>query len=80
MWWTSAWGVLLVVLLLLSHGEPVCEGPLILAVDESFPPQCDDPTAALPSIGGVLYLIGFVPTMALAALRHRREQAVDHQA
>jgi hypothetical protein len=77
MWWTSAWGVLLIVLLLLSHGEPVCEGPLILAVDESFPPQCDDPTAALPSIGGVLYLIGFIPTMLLAAFIPGRARAID---
>ena len=76
MWWTSAWGVLLIVLLVLSHGEPVCEGPLILAVDESFPRQCEDPTAALPLIGGVLYLIGFVPTMALAAFLRARARAV----
>jgi hypothetical protein len=74
MWWTSAWGVLLIVALLLSHGEPVCEGPLILSVDESFPPQCDDPTAALPLVGAAVYLLGFVPTMvgtAIAGARHR---------
>lgn len=71
-WWTSAWGVLLIVALLLSHGEPVCDGPLILAVDESFPPQCDDPVAALPLVGSVLYAIGFVPTTFLVALLRRR--------
>ena len=55
------------------------EPPLILSVDESFPPQCDDPTAALPLVGGVLYLIGFVPTMLLAAFLHGRDRAIGDE-
>ena len=61
-----------------SDGEPVCTGPLILGVDDSDPPQCDDPVAGLPAVGFLLLLVSGVATMimfalwsALGALRRR---------
>ncbi len=72
MLWSIIWVVVLVVAYLASNGEPVCEGPLILAVDESFPPQCDEPIAALPMVGVITYVIGFVPSMLLAAFLQAR--------
>ncbi|WP_395153084.1 hypothetical protein [Ilumatobacter sp.] len=71
--WSLIWLVLLAVAYLLSHGEPVCEGPLILATDDSFPPQCDDPSAALPTVGLLLYAIGFFPSMLLAGILQARD-------
>lgn len=65
--WTLIWLVLLVIAYLVSEGEPVCEGPLILAVNDSFPPQCDAPSAALPTVGLALYAVGFFPSMLVAA-------------
>ena len=39
----AAWTVLIVAVavlgLLMSEGEPVCEGPFIFSVDDSLPPQ-----------------------------------------
>lgn len=36
--------------LLTSGGEPVCEGPFITEVDDSFPPQCPSPVEFLPTV------------------------------
>jgi hypothetical protein len=71
--WSLIWLVLLVVAYLASDGEPICEGPLILSVDDSFPPQCDAPSAALPTVGLFLYAIGFFPAMLLAAVLQARD-------
>ena len=56
-----------------SEGEPVCDGPLILAVNDSSPPQCDAPSAALPTVGLILYAIGFFPSMLLTAVLQARD-------
>jgi hypothetical protein len=45
--WVVVCVVLVATLLLWSEGEPVCEGPLILDVDDSDPPQCDRPIVGL---------------------------------
>lgn len=66
--WSLVWVVLLAVAYFMSEGEPVCKGPLILSVDDSDPPQCPDPSAALLTVGFVLYLVGIVPSMAIAAV------------
>ncbi len=47
--WVVVCTLLVLVALATSTGEPVCEGPLILGVDDSDPPQCDDPISALPA-------------------------------
>ena len=65
--WTVVWVLLLGALLISSEGEPVCEGPLILEVADSYPPDCDDPIAGLPTVGSMLYIAGFTVTTALAA-------------
>ena len=39
--WAVVFGVLTAALFLMTNGEPVCEGPLIVDVDDSSPPQCD---------------------------------------
>jgi hypothetical protein len=48
----TAWTVLALVVvvagLLTSDGEPICEGPFIVQVDDSFPPQCPSPLLAVP--------------------------------
>ena len=47
----SLWLGTLAVFWFTSEGEPVCEGPLILDVDDSFPPQCDPPIDSVISVG-----------------------------
>ena len=59
---------MLVLAFFVSEGEPVCEGPLILDVDDSDPPQCDGPIAGLPSVGLALYAVGFTITTGLAVV------------
>lgn len=71
--WSVLWAALLMLAYLASHGEPVCTGPLILEVNESYPLQCDDPMAAVPMVGFVLYAIGFFPSMMLAAVLRTRD-------
>ena len=66
--WSILWIVLLVVAYLASEGEPVCEGPLILAVAESNPPKCDSPLAGLPRVGLTLYALGFAAATTIAAV------------
>ena len=39
--WAVVFGVLTAALFLMTNGEPVCEGPLIVDVDDSSPPQCN---------------------------------------
>lgn len=66
--WAVVWVLLLGALFISSEGEPVCEGPLILDVADSYPPDCDDPIAGLPTVGSMLYIAGFTVTTALAAI------------
>ena len=39
--WAVVFGVLTAALFLMTNGEPVCEGPLIVDVEDSSPPQCN---------------------------------------
>ena len=39
--WAVVFGALPAALFLTTNGEPVCEGPLIVDVDDSSPPQCN---------------------------------------
>lgn len=51
--WTLVAVVVVAVGLLTSEGEPVCEGPFIVSVDDSFPPQCPSPLMAVPWVVAV---------------------------
>ena len=64
-------------LLLLSEGEPVCEGPLILDVDDSDPPQCDSPLDGLieqsvPLIVGSVLLAAVLRVVFVLATSRRQ--------
>ena len=39
--WAVVFGFATAALFLMTDGEPVCEGPLIVDVDDSSPPQCN---------------------------------------
>ena len=39
--WAVVFGVVTAALFLTTDGEPVCEGPLIIDIDDSSPPQCN---------------------------------------
>jgi len=58
--WVVVWAVLMLLALLLSTGEPVCEGPLILGVDDSLPPGCESPTAGLLTVAPRVLLAGAI--------------------
>jgi hypothetical protein len=63
-WLTAAlvlWSAALTVAWFTSQGEPVCEGPLILEVDDSDPPQCPDVVEGLLEVGpSLLAFVVFV--------------------
>lgn len=66
--WTVVCIVLVGAALATSEGEPVCEGPLILGVDDSDPPQCEDPIAGLPSLAPFILIAGVVITGVFAVV------------
>ncbi|MEO0491816.1 MAG: hypothetical protein AAF081_00220 [Actinomycetota bacterium] len=41
--WLVVFVVVTAALFLTTDGEPICEGPLIVDVDSSDPPQCNTP-------------------------------------
>lgn len=76
----AAWTVLIVAIavlgLLMSEGEPVCEGPFILRVDDSSPPQCPSPVEFLPTVA-IVWVVGLgviVGMRALMSASSRRPQ------
>jgi hypothetical protein len=76
--WLVVCAVLVVTGLAVSRGEPVCEGPLILDVDDSDPPQCDDPISSLPTAAPLILGIGLLvsgPVTAAWTLASRRRPA-----
>lgn len=58
--WTALVLAVLVLGLVTSEGEPVCEGPFITSADDSLPPQCDSPLDAVPAV-----LIGWAVVLVL---------------
>lgn len=79
----AAWTVLIVAVavlgLLMSEGEPVCEGPFILRVDDSSPPQCPSPVEFLPTVlpaVAIAWVVGLGVILGMRALRSssRRRQ------
>lgn len=71
--WTAFILGLVVLGLATSDGEPVCEGPFITEVDDSFPPQCGSPLDVVPAvlIGWAVILVTIVGVRWLAS--HGRE-------
>ena len=41
---------------LVSEGEPVCEGPLILSVEDTYPLGCDGPSGVIPVVLGLWFV------------------------
>lgn len=74
--WVVVWAVLMLLALLLSTGEPICEGPLILGVGDSLPPECESPTAGLLIVAPRVLLTGAIIVGVVVGihslLRHRR--------
>jgi hypothetical protein len=70
--WTALVVAIAVLGLLVSEGEPVCEGPFITRVDDSSPPQCPSPAELLPVIG-IAWLLGVLAIVAVRAIRGSSE-------
>lgn len=78
----TAWTVLIVAAavlgLLMSEGEPVCEGPFILRVYDSLPPQCPSPVEFLPTVAiawvvGLGVIVGMRALMSASSRRPQRQ-------
>ena len=54
--WAVVFGVVTMALFITTDGEPICEGPLIVDVDDSDPPQCNTPAEGLEQHFWVLVL------------------------
>jgi len=86
-WMTAAfvvWALMLAFAWFASESEPVCEGPLILGVNDSMPPECDELVVGLLEVGPVLLglllvfgLLGFLATTGLARRRKRHDLASE---
>lgn len=67
----AAWTVLILAIaalgLLMSEGEPVCEGPFILNVYDSLPPQCPSPVEFLPTVA-IAWVVGLGVIVGIRAL------------
>lgn len=59
--------MLVILAFITSEGEPVCEGPLILGVDDSDPPQCSGPIEGLPSLMPLIVAVGAALALAVIA-------------
>lgn len=70
-----AWTALVVAIAVLglgtSEGEPVCEGPFILRVDDSLPPQCPSPTEVVPAVV-LVWALGLGAILLVRALGRGR--------
>ncbi len=74
--WLAITVGLLLAALLLSEGEPVCEGPLIRDLDASDPPQCNSLTSGLKmAIPEALILAGAATAVTRTFVRIRRREA-----
>ena len=73
------WTILFVLILGWAYsatdGEPLCNGPLIINVDDSNPSSCNTPTEGLRVVGPRLYAAGLIPTVLISAVITRRQQA-----
>ena len=65
--WTVLFLAIAVLGLLTSEGEPVCQGPFVTNVDDSFPPQCPSPVEFLPAVG-IAWLVGLGMVLGIRAL------------
>jgi hypothetical protein len=65
--WTALFLAIAVLGLSTSEGEPVCEGPFVTRVDDSFPPQCPSPIELLPTVG-IAWVVGLGVILGARAL------------
>lgn len=73
--WTVMFALILGWAFTATDGEPVCQGPLIVSVDDSDPPTCNTPVEGLWTIGPRLYAAGLIPTVLTSAVITRRQRA-----
>ena len=66
--WTVVWIPLMLAALLVSDGEPICEGPLTLGMDDSDPPQCDDPIVGLMTVAPRVFVASGLVVVAVVAV------------
>lgn len=70
------WALMLGFAWFTSEGEPVCEGPLILSVDDSMPPQCETRIPGLLEVGpvllGLLAFLAWCGFLVATGLEQRR--------
>ncbi len=75
--WSFFCLALFAVGLVMSEGEPMCEGPLILGAGDSEPPSCEDPIDAWPT--AVQYwaisMVGLGLGVAVVGVRRRADTA-----
>lgn len=69
--WTALVVAIAVLGLVTSEGAPVCEGPFILRVDDSLPPQCPSPTEVLPLVA-LVWAVGLGAILLVRALGRER--------
>jgi hypothetical protein len=71
-----AWTVLVLAVAVLglvtSDGEPVCDGPFILQVDDSSPPGCPSPVKLLPTLA-IVWAVGLLVIVGTRALARSLE-------
>lgn len=65
--WTALFLAIALLGLLMSEGEPVCDGPFITEVDDSLPPQCPSPVEFLPTVG-IAWAVGLFVILGVRAL------------
>ena len=78
--WTAFLVAITVLGLMASEGEPVCEGPLILRVDDSQPPQCSSPVEFLVEMLPAVAIAWAVGLGVILAIRGLRRSQVPHMA
>ena len=58
--WVLIWIAIMSTAYATSDGSPICDGPLVFSVDESFPPACDDPVDGLVVAAPIVFAAGLV--------------------
>lgn len=76
--WTALLFAIVVLGLLTSEGEPVCEGPFVPRVADSLPPQCPSPVEVfvelLPLVV-VAWVVGLGVILGIRGLKRARLSA-----
>ncbi len=74
----AVWAFFLAVAWFTSEGVPVCEGFLILSVDDSMPPGCPEPIEGLLDVGppllGLIAFFGWIGFLVTTGLDNRQQR------